>query len=88
MFCGICGTERDFIEAVRVRRIDMVRHVDGCVGCPRDAIGCIRGACPKEDEIEMICDLCGDYADDLYEVHGQQLCAACVLKQFKKVEEE
>ncbi len=63
----------------------MIRHVDGCVGCPRE-IGCIRGACPKEDEIELICDECGDYADELYDVDGSQLCASCVLKQFQKVE--
>lgn len=38
-----------------------------------------------EDQEEMCCEECGDYAEDFYNYHGMWLCEDCMTKQYNKV---
>lgn len=62
----------------------MISHENDCVGCPQ---GCIN--CGRKDVIYLICDDCGDYADDLYYGDdGGQYCKHCLKDHVEKVRVE
>ena len=63
----------------------MVKHVHGCVGCP-PSVGCDKVTCAYWNSVEVVCDECGDYVEDLYWFDDKQLCADCVLKNLEKVD--
>jgi len=63
----------------------MIRHENDCVGCP-SGLGCIGSACPYRDVVVFVCDECEGEVDELYEyADGRQLCADCLLEQYKKI---
>ena len=66
----------------------MIRRSNGCVACPRDAIGCNHTMCDYAEQVDYICDGCGESVEQLYWVDGYQLCGDCVLRQFDQVEED
>lgn len=63
----------------------MIKVVHDCVGCP-ESIGCQKATCPYYNNVELICDCCGEYVDTLYLVDIEQWCADCVLNAFEKVD--
>lgn len=63
----------------------MVRRVNNCVACHRE-IGCSPCDCAYANQIELICDECGEYADELRYFNGFELCPSCLLDHFDVVE--
>ena len=68
----------------RGRRI-MVRRVSDCVSC---GFPCKRKNCPHYEQVEKICDCCGEFVDTLYWFDGEQYCGDCILKQFDEVSDD
>lgn len=66
----------------------MVKYENECVGCPPD-MGCMGLACKYRNVPHFFCDQCGEEmeASELYDVDGEMLCADCILKQYKTIEE-
>lgn len=63
----------------------MVKFEDECVGCPTE-MGCVGNSCPYRNVPHLYCDKCGEEADELYDLDGEQLCADCVLESLDKVD--
>lgn len=65
----------------------MITYEDECVGCPTE-MGCLGDTCPKRNVVHLICDECGDDAEELWEKDGQHYCEDCMRDcfGFKKVE--
>lgn len=58
----------------------MVVKENDCVAC-ETCIGCGR----RDDYYYHVCDRC-ESTDQLYEYDGEELCAECLLKEFKEVD--
>lgn len=59
-----------------------------CVGCER-CVNCGRNE--KQPILEnLVCDVCNECADELYESNGKHFCKECALKEagFEKINEE
>lgn len=56
----------------------MIKRENDCVGCPMGCISCGRKKVPH-----LYCDCCGEEADELYDVHGDQFCKDCTLKELQ-----
>ena len=63
----------------------MVVHENECVGCPPE-MGCLGTACPNINVKHRYCDKCGDDAEKLYVVDGDEVCDDCLHKMFEVIE--
>lgn len=54
-----------------------------CVGCPPE-MGCLGDSCPNRNVTRFYCDRCGE-EETLYYYYDEELCADCLLKEFKVV---
>lgn len=64
---------------------------NSCVDCTSVGLYCLGSGCRNaQDRYCIVCDECGEDDEDegFYEVDGKQLCAACVLKRFNKIDIE
>lgn len=55
----------------------MIRFENECVGCPPN-MGCMGAGCPNRHVPYLICDKCGQDAEELYNTENGQLCSDCV----------
>lgn len=62
----------------------MIKYEDKCVGCP-PGMECLGSSCPKKNVPYLICDKCGEVAEELYEYEGEELCEECLLNTVRKV---
>ena len=62
----------------------MVVFGDGCVGC---GLPCLGDNCIYKNVISCTCDKCKQEfdAEELYEVDGEDLCANCILMEYRTV---
>lgn len=61
-------------------------YQNDCVDCPQGCIDCGRKHALYIDSLE--CDYCGDDADKLYIVDGQQLCSDCALSDYEVISDD
>lgn len=61
----------------------MIKYEDECVDCGKPCLG---DSCPNRKVPHTYCDECGDEADELRELDGEQLCTACLCARFLLVE--
>ena len=64
---------------------EMVTYENECVGCPSE-MGCLASACPNRNVKYLYCGKCGNDADKLYVVDGDEICEDCLLKMFDTIE--
>lgn len=57
----------------------MIKHVNNCVQCPQ---GCIGHSCSKLDQIEIVCDSCGDEAE--YSCDVGDYCKSCMVDSMNR----
>ena len=55
-----------------------------CASCPPE-MGCLGSSCRYRSMIDLYCDDCKEWAEELYDVDGKELCKKCVLSLFPKV---
>lgn len=60
----------------------MIKTTDECVNC---GLPCLGELCQNRNVRHLVCDKCGDEADRLYILDGEELCEGCLLKQFKTI---
>lgn len=60
----------------------MIRKVNNCVDC---GLPCIGTSCRYKNELEIICDRCGDECYEAYDVNDETLCESCLLETFPKI---
>ena len=62
-----------------------MKYIDsGCVDC---ALPCLYESCPNFEVVRYRCDKCGEEDITLYEFDDLELCADCVIKQLKVVDD-
>lgn len=61
----------------------MTRYESQCVSC---GFPCRYEACRCYKVRVLECDNCGDEADKLYRIDGEELCESCVLERLEVVE--
>lgn len=63
----------------------MKKITNECVGCKSMGLPCLGNTCPNIEVIRYYCDECSDETT-LYDYHGEELCADCLLKKIKVIE--
>lgn len=67
----------------------MVVYEDQCIGCPKE-MGCLGDSCPNRNVPVLICDVCGEEVDELYEwdIDNDKRCRECMdeVAGIRKVE--
>ena len=65
-------------------------YEDECCGCATESYRCVGSACPCRNVPHYYCDKCEQEfdADELYDTENGELCAECILEQYKKVSEK
>lgn len=67
----------------------MIRWENHCVGCTSIGLHCLGSSCPNRNVLVYYCDRCKDEIDgDIYDVDGEELCEDCLLKTFRRNENE
>lgn len=61
----------------------MVKYENDCVGCPAERL-CL-DSCPYRKLPHLYCDKCGEEAEKLYNLDGENLCEECVLDSLDTV---
>ena len=63
---------------------------DECCGCATGGYPCLGSSCPNRRVPHYFCDRCKEEfdPDELYQYKGEEVCAECILKDYKKVEVE
>jgi hypothetical protein len=62
----------------------MIKYENDCVGCP-DGMPCLGNSCPNRRVPHLYCDKCGEEAEKLYDLDGENLCEECVLDSLDTV---
>lgn len=63
----------------------MKRIENECVGCKSMGLHCLGNSCPNKEVVRFYCDRCKEETT-LYDYYGEELCADCLLKEFKIIE--
>ena len=58
-------------------------YTSNCCDC---GLPCLYEGCPNYKVECFVCDFCKDEDSTLYEYDGYEICADCLLKEFKVVE--
>lgn len=67
----------------------MQKIIDMCCDCATESYPCQGSSCPNRNVLVYYCDRCKDEIDgDIYEVDGEELCEDCLLKTFRRNENE
>lgn len=53
----------------------MTRIENDCCGCD---LPCMGASCPERRVPHTYCDVCGNEAEEMYEVDGDDICADCL----------
>ncbi|MCD8207662.1 MAG: hypothetical protein LUD72_06980 [Bacteroidales bacterium] len=69
----------------------MINWENSCVGCPSMGLPCQGTSCRNYyDYPVLVCDVCHEEVDELWEDDGVQMCADCLaehaMEVFEKVE--
>lgn len=56
-----------------------------CCDCATPAYPCMGEDCPRRHTEHLVCNKCGEEAEQLYIVDGEELCETCLLAGFAKV---
>lgn len=63
---------------------------DECCDCATESYPCIGSSCSNRNVVRYYCDRCKEEfeLEELYQYFEEEVCAECILKDFKKVEAE
>ena len=61
----------------------MLKYEDECVGCPPE-LGCLGDSCRYKNVPRLYCDECENETDELYLYEDKELCADCLLTEYKE----
>lgn len=64
----------------------MITYKNECCDCAVPAYPCMGSACPERNVLHLYCDDCGDEADKLYKVDGEEICEDCLTRRFEVIE--
>ena len=64
----------------------MIVYKNECCDCVVPAYPCMGSDCPKRNVLHLYCDVCGDEADKLYKVDGEEICEDCLSRRFEVIE--
>ncbi|MEE0264369.1 MAG: hypothetical protein UD936_01980 [Acutalibacteraceae bacterium] len=62
----------------------MTRFENQCVNC--GMLPCLGSSCPNRNVRVLNCDDCGQAADKLYVLNGDEICERCLLKGLEVIE--
>ena len=62
----------------------MVRYENHCCDCASPAYPCLGDRCPLRHMKALYCDSCGEEAEELCDVGGDELCEECALQALER----
>ena len=67
----------------------MRKIIDMCCDCATETYPCLGSSCPNRNVRVYYCDHCKCEIDgDIYEADGEELCEECLLKLFRRIDNE